>query len=220
MKIRFFERKEVWWPTWWCWILAFSIVCSPLIYWWFYGEVFLSTTKRFSADVLVVEGWIGAEGLRAAAAEFKRGDYQYVVATGGPPIARLGQQTTYAEMAGRELIRFGVLPSKVIMAPAKSSTRQRTFESAVAVRQTLYAKGINASALNVFTLGIHARRSRLVFLKVNKPAIKVGVIGWIPPEYAGEQWWHSSERTTVPRTRDSAVKLYARSLPNICEFSV
>ncbi len=46
-------------------------------------ESFLSVTERSPADVLVVEGWIGREGVRAAGEEFKQRGYQYVVATGG-----------------------------------------------------------------------------------------------------------------------------------------
>ena len=36
----------------------------------------------------MVEGWIGRDGVRAAAAEFEHGGYQYVVATGGLSTAR------------------------------------------------------------------------------------------------------------------------------------
>ena len=49
-------------------------------------------------------------------------------------------------------------------------------------------------ALNVFTLGPHARRSRLVFAKVCQPATQVGVVGWAPSGSEGMEWWRSSER--------------------------
>jgi hypothetical protein len=38
---------------------------------------------RLPAEILVVEGWIGRDGVRAPAAEFEQSGYQYVVATGG-----------------------------------------------------------------------------------------------------------------------------------------
>ena len=55
--------------------------------------------------------------------------------------------------------------------------------------------GIKPRALNVFTLGPHARRSALVFAKVNSHGPKVGVIGWVPEEYKREPWWRSSDRS-------------------------
>jgi hypothetical protein len=39
---------------------------------------------RLPAEILVVEGWIGRDGIRAAEAEVEQGGYQYVVATGWP----------------------------------------------------------------------------------------------------------------------------------------
>ena len=44
--------------------------------WFNYGELFLALTHRLPAEVLVVEGWIGREGVRAAVDEFERGSYQ------------------------------------------------------------------------------------------------------------------------------------------------
>jgi hypothetical protein len=159
------------------------------------GEDFLASTRRLPAEVLVVEGWIGYEGVDAAAAEFERGGYRYVVASGGPVDDRWEvEHASYAELAGRELIRSGVPQDKVIVAPAPDTERQRTYQSAVAVWRALHARGIRARALNVFTLGPHAGRSRLVFAKVHGPETQVGAIGWVPPEDRAMPWWRSSER--------------------------
>jgi hypothetical protein len=54
--------------------------------------------------------------------------------------------------------------------------------------------GIHPSNLNVFTLGPHARRSRLVFAKVYQAEAHVGVIGWIPNMDRAGSWWSSSDR--------------------------
>ena len=66
---------------------------------------------------------------------------------------------------------------------------------AVSAWRSLHAAGAMPSAINVYTRGAHARRSRLVFAKVFGPATKVGVISWQPTDFAAEHWWHSSERT-------------------------
>ena len=60
-----------------------SLLLTSVVGWFAYGESFLSLTQRLPADVLVVEGWIGRAGIRAAVAEFEQSGYQYIVATGG-----------------------------------------------------------------------------------------------------------------------------------------
>lgn len=160
---------------------------------WIFGESFFALTRRLPAEILVVEGWIGNDGIRAAAAEFKSGGYQYVVATGGQP--RDGQnRSNYAELAAQELIRSGVSDDKVIVAPTGEMERERSFQSAAATWRALQQRGIHPAAINVWTLGPHARRSRLVYAKVYAPTTQVGAIAWAPAYYRIEPWWRSSGR--------------------------
>jgi DUF218 domain len=172
------------------------LVLAPIAVWFLYGESYLAKTHRSHADVLVVEGWIGRTGLRAAADEFERGGYRYLIATGGLTSGRWEDQPeSYAEMAARELFRLGLPKESLLVAPSEKTEKYRTFESAVAVRRTLHAANIKPEGINVFTFGPHARRSAMVFAKVNADVQKVGVIGWCPSEYRTERWWQSSERS-------------------------
>jgi hypothetical protein len=194
-RLRLIQRSTVWWPTWLGLLCAAAVIVLPLLWWCICGESFLSLTRRLPSEVLVVEGWIGYEGIRAAAAEFKERGYQYVVPTGDLISERWDEErVSYAEMAQNELIRAGVPRDRIIVAPAKENATQRTYGSAVAVRQALQGKGILPKTLNVFTWGPHARRSLLVFTKVNRPETNVGVISWLPPGYQLPPWWRSSER--------------------------
>lgn len=164
--------------------------------WWFtFGESFLSSTRRLPAEILVVESWIGYAGIRAAAVEFKQHGYGYIVSAGGLTDDRWSDhRSSYAEMGERELLRSGVPRERIIVAPARDTKRQRTYESAVGVLQALRARGIPPKAMNVFTLGPHAGRSRLVFAKVFRPETEVGAVDWTPLEYQGLSWWQSSDR--------------------------
>jgi uncharacterized SAM-binding protein YcdF (DUF218 family) len=193
-RLRFAQRREIWCPTWLGSFCIALVLAVPVGWWFVYGEPFLSLTQRCPADVLVVEGWIGGAGVRAAAAEFKQGPYRYVVATGGVSTAMGWEEAgrSYAERAHDELIRSAVPEDRIILAPSVDTDNQRTYESAVAVRRALAFKGIQPKALNVFTRGPHARRSRLVFAKVLQT--QVGVVGWKPPGYEAFPWWRSSER--------------------------
>jgi len=168
---------------------------APFITWWLRGESLLCLTQRESSDILVVEGWIGPETIEAAAAEFAQGGYRWVITTGGLNAERWNHNRwTYAEIAHDRLVIAGIPHEKIIMAPCTEVEIQRTRESALAAKQKLKELGLKPSAINVFTLGAHARRSQLVYANIFKPTIKVGVISWLPPGAQTEPWWHSSTR--------------------------
>jgi uncharacterized SAM-binding protein YcdF (DUF218 family) len=191
---RLIQRRTVWCPTWWgllCLIILFVI---PVAWWWNCGESYLSLTHRLPAEVLVVEGWIGRDGVQAAQQEFAQHGYQYVVACGGANFERwIHDPLSYSELAGRELVKLGVPPDKLLVAAAPRTATRRTYETALSVCRILHDRGIQPSSINVFTDGPHARRSRLVFAKVMR--LDVGVVDWRPSGDAVGPWWWSSDRT-------------------------
>jgi DUF218 domain len=197
-QIRFFRWRKVLWPTWTTWCCSFAVPLVVFLAWFTYGESFLSWTDGVSADILVVEGWIGREGVHSALQEFYRGGYKYIVTSGGETFDGWEDRPgNFAEMAAKELVRSGFPKEKIIVAASDNVERQRTFESAVAVWRTLHGAGLNPAAVNVFTLGAHARRSQLVFAKAGPLSAKVGVIGWLPSDDKSKVWWRSSERAKM-----------------------
>ena len=165
------------------------------MFWWFNFESFLSHTHRLPADTLIVEGWIGIEGVHAAKVEFEQGRYRYVITVGALSDSRWGpKRWNYATEAAEILLRSGVPSECVIEARAEETDTQRTFALAVAARNNLVLRGLMPAKANVFTRGVHARRSRLIFAKVLGPESEVGVIGWNPASTAKGPWWHSTER--------------------------
>jgi DUF218 domain len=193
---RLLQRRTVSWPTWPGWCLITASLLTPAIWWVLAGESFLSASQRLpAAEVLVVEGWIGRDGVRAAASEFEMHGYEYIATSGGPTTGRWEQdRSNYAEMAGLELMALHIPRDKIIVAPSKATEVRRTFQSAATVLHALRKINIEPKTLNVFTYGPHARRSRLVFAKVFRPGTSVGVIAWDPPEYGSVPWWRSSQR--------------------------
>ena len=192
---RLWRRRSLWWPTATGWVLLLLAAGSAGAVWWFHGEDFLAVTDRPGQDVLVVEGWIGNSGIRAAAAEFLAGHYHYVIATGGLTSERWDrEQWSYAEMAERDLLAAGVPASAILVAKPRPTPDQRTFETAVATRAVLERRAIAVHSLTIFTLGAHARRSRLIFRRVFPSGLPLGAIAWQPAADRDLPWWRSSER--------------------------
>lgn len=161
---------------------------------WFGGEEFLALDAPVAPEVLVVEGWIGNTGVRAAAAEFHRGGYRWIVATGGLTDGRWDEQRwSYAEMARRDLLASGVPANAILFAAPDESTARRTLGCALATHAALARLPFRPKHVTIFTLGAHARRSRIVYAGA-LPEYEVGCLAWRPtPAFAGP-WWRSSDR--------------------------
>lgn len=198
------------------WLLLAAGLAAPAVWWWFQGETFLAQRAPIGGEVLVVDGWIGPDGLEAAAAEYFRGGYAWIVATGGLSRGRGDQRRwSYTSEAVAAFVRAGIRSDRIIAAAPPDVRTGRTLASAQAVQAALARRGYQAPTLDVFTLGAHARRSRLVYLRVFSGPARIGAIAWTPPDYATEPWWRSTERVDelVKETLGFVVELARSSLP-------
>jgi uncharacterized SAM-binding protein YcdF (DUF218 family) len=178
------------------WGLA-AIVCSFSI-WTFVHQVqpFFAVTDRTNAPDLVVEGWVHEYAIQVAAKEFSAHPYRQIYTTGGP-VSGLGgyvndQQTVASVGAGR-LKTAGVPAAFVQMVPCRAVTRDRTYSSAVALRDWLAYNHRVVTSINVLTEDVHARRTRLLFQEAFGDSVKIGIISVPNPDYDAKHWWRYSE---------------------------
>ncbi len=194
MDFRLLRRRNVLFPTLFGFLVSFGVLAMAVLAWWFEGERFLSATDRLPADVLVVEGWIGPFGVRAAYDEFLSHGYKYVIVTGGMSDQLWNDKRwSYALEGEKQMVYLGVPRDRLYVAVPVETENQRTFQTAIAVRKVLEDHRLYPKAANIFTLGVHARRSRLVFAKVLGPETATGVVSWLPALYVHENWRSSSE---------------------------
>jgi len=156
---------------------------------------FLATTHRLDADVLVVEGWVHEYAIRAAVKEFRSSSYQRVFTTGGPVEGVGGYINDYYTSAsvGADLLkRSGLSDESVQMVPSRVMDRDRTYGSAVALRNWFREHNMPVRSINVVTEDLHARRTRLLFEKALGHDVAVGVIAVPSPDYDARHWWRYS----------------------------
>jgi len=197
-RIALWRRRLIPWPTVTGWALLAVLAALPFLGWFFFAERFLAARcPHPEAQLLVVEGWMGRAGVREAGREFSGAGYDAMVATGGLNEQLWGDEPLdTARLAAAELRGMGMAEERVWVAQPRETDTGRTYESALAVKRVLQDRAAQVGAVDVFTLGAHARRSRLVYAKVLGPSIEVGCIPWMPTKEAekGRRWWRSSNR--------------------------
>jgi uncharacterized SAM-binding protein YcdF (DUF218 family) len=157
---------------------------------------FLAITQRVDADVLVVEGWVHPYTADVGVEEFKSHSYDRVLTTGGPVVGKGGYINDYQTSAsvGADLLKKAGIPAELVqMVPSHVIGRDRTYSSAVALRDWLREQNLQVRAINILTEGAHARRTRLLFKRALGPNVAVGVIAVPSPDFDAKRWWDYSE---------------------------
>lgn len=184
----------MWLPTWRGWVLVFLVVAAALITGMYRIHAFLAVNQPVSSDVMVVEGWLPDFALKKAVQIFKSQNYHLMVVTGGPIEAGnvLVNYKNYAQLAATILEQLGLEKSMMVVIPAPHVIQDRTYASAVAMKNWLTASQLSLKTINLVTLGAHARRSRRLFEQALGPGITVGIMALEDPRYDHRRWWKSS----------------------------
>ena len=209
-----FDRRERWSPSSRGWLVFASVLLigGAVLFRGVYP--FLAITDRVDAHVLVVEGWVREYAIRAAVDEFRSGSYEYVVTTGGPVSGIGGYVNDFQTEAsvGADLLRKdGIANNFLQMVPSRVMNRDRTYGSAVALRNWFREHHLLVRQINVLTESTHARRTRLLFQKAFGKNVQVGIIAVPNPDYPVNRWWRYSEGVKEVIS-ESAAYAYARFL--------
>lgn len=158
---------------------------------------FLTVNEPVSGGVLVVEGWAPAYVARAAVEEFHRHSYVGIYATGIPfneDNEVIGVDfDNFADLMVAKLKKLGVPEGSIHAVPAPDVGRDRTYTMALALKRKLEAEGVSTAKINVYSLGPHSRRSRLLYEKAFGPSSEIGTVGVDPHDFNSHRWWSTSE---------------------------
>jgi hypothetical protein len=197
---RLFRRRVVWVPTLWGALLllglgvATAAAFASSIDGWLAPSAPAVGADRRGARTLVIEGWLEPEELDQALQAFERGRYDRVVTTGGPILNWWESRAwkTYADRAAAYLQAHGLSGAPVTPVPGPASTQDRTFRMAIAVRTWAARSEIQLDAIDLFSAGTHARRSRMLYQLALGSEVEVGVLAAAPSDYDLNRWWTSS----------------------------
>ena len=196
MRPALFRRREVWLPTAWGALLLLALMLSVAV-----GlaasayRLLAPQSPAPGARTLVVEGWLGIGELRQAAAAARSGRYDRVLTSGGP-IDRsmdVGDHHDFASRAAARLRAEGLTNLPVIAVPAPAAARERSYVSAQAVRAWVRLNDPTLAALDLYSAGVHARRSWQVYRIAFGAGVEVGVLAALPADHDAQRWWTNSD---------------------------
>jgi hypothetical protein len=143
----------------------------------------------------VIEGWVPNYAVEEGIAEFKGKPYVKIFTVGADPLngVNIEPGDSLAFECAKRLKWLGMDMDHVQPVAAHIKYRNRTYQSAVALREWAETNNVPLKSFNLITLGPHARRSRLLFEEAFKGQANVGIISVENREYDPKRWWKYSE---------------------------
>lgn len=206
------HRREAWRLSarGWCVVVGCALTVAAATFFGIYP--FLSVNCSVGSDVLVVEGWVHNYAIKRAAEAVQKGTYTSVFVTGGPVEgtgAFTSDYNTTAHVGASRLRAAGIDPTKVTSVPSRVNGRDRTYSSAIALRDFFAAQGRSVKEFTILTEAPHSRRSRLLFGKAFGDSVEIGTLPIPNPDYDSARWWRYSQGVR-DMVGESIAYLYAR----------
>ena len=189
------QRRQCIVPTWRGWLILLLAIGAgaTLVIRNLYG--FLAVNDPLPGGILVIEGWSSDYVIEGAVNDWRKSHYERICLTGGPIEfgSAMREQKTYAEYAKALCVKLGV-PSEALHAiPAAAVERDRSYASALALRQWLREHGAMDAKINIVGNGAHSRRTRLVYEKALGPGVRIGISNVEEMSFDPKAWWKSSQ---------------------------
>jgi len=174
------------------WILIMFLFSVLFFIWMVTIHGFLAVNRPVKTHILVIEGYVPDSVLDSIAG--LKQDASLLICAGLPLEKGIlcPGYSNFAYYNADVLMAKGADSLRVVSAPAEKTHTDRTYTTALAVKEKLKTMGYASGKINIVCVGTHARRSRLLYRKAFKSEWEVGVISVPDTLYRGS-WWRSSE---------------------------
>jgi len=192
-KLKLIKKQHIWLPT-IPGLILISITCIAMTIFIINNLAnYLAQQQPISKGILVVEGWVSEQTLLQAIHSYKTNPYQQIITTGGLIKSRQqGKHKSYADSAAAFLLKNGINKSEVTSLPTPDSAQNRTFLSAVIVRDWLIRKKNKNQTIDVVSEGVHARRTLALYQMAFANKKDIGIMTGKAEQYLLESWWQTS----------------------------
>jgi uncharacterized protein len=210
-KIRFFKKKKNRSLSWFTKICLLFLILFVAAFLFRQLNSYLCLTQPINSKTLVVEGWLPDYCLEDLMEYYNENKIEQLIVT-GIPLERgyyPAKYKTYADIAVATLAELGFDTSNIVKVNIpRSIFKDRTYNTALALREKIKSEGLDVPSFDIFTLGCHARRSNLLYSKAFRGSIEMGVVSATDQSYSYDKWW-SSSRGFRTVTNEGIATLYA-----------
>ena len=169
---------------------------------------FLAVSRPTGQGILVVEAWIPSQALTEAAQMFQSGSYRYLVVVGSQ-VSTCDHSPNYADLAADDLAKLLPDKNKIVKIAMPYQPAHHTFATANGFKQWFQVADAAACCVDVYTVGVHARKSWITFQSVLGSNYRVGVIAGPETTY-NSKYWLVSRRGLWIVARNLVGYLYTR----------
>jgi hypothetical protein len=155
----------------------------------------LSLNQPVKAKTLVVEGWIEDYAIKNAVNFYEENGYQHLIVT-GIPITQWHDYVAFKNTAeGAEtVIKGDGFKDTVYQAVIpRTVTINRTYNTAVATRILFDEHPGWGKSFNVYSVGVHSRRTHLMFERAFGDTYRIGIIADTDRTFDPKHWWKTSK---------------------------
>lgn len=195
MKFRLVSKKYCRRLTFSGWLVLLMILMLLYRIWLGNVAAWLSLSHPVKAKTLVVEGWIEDYALKNAVDFYERNNYKHLIVTGIPITQWHGYVVFKNTAEGAEAVIKGDGFNDSIYKAVipRSVTINRTYNTAVATRILFERHPGWGKTFNVYSVGVHARRTRLMFERAFGDAYNIGIIADTDRTFDPKHWWKTSK---------------------------
>lgn len=188
-----FKRHQLWLPTLWGTIIILLFISTLTLFVFRNIAFFLAQEHPIKGQYLVVEGWISEPALLSAFKQYKLDGYQKLITTGGPITHQINpEHLNYAAKASAFFLSQGLPSSELVTIPTPESAQDRTYLSAVMVRDWFVELGDSHITFDLYSSDVHARRSFQLYNKAFSSKATIGVFSAAPTDFTLKHWWKTS----------------------------
>jgi hypothetical protein len=195
MKIRLFKKKTCRRPTLLGWLLTGLILFIVVKLLLINSYRFLTVNAPVKSKNMIIEGWIPDYSLKKAVKLFKKGHYQNLIVTGIP--VQQWQSVTgvhnVAEATAAEIKKMGFTDTIYLAGIPSTILRDRTYSMAVMSKMIFEQHPQWDKSFNIYSLGVHSRRSLLMFKKAFGDEYKIGIYADRDISFDPVHWWQNSK---------------------------
>ncbi|MBE0651840.1 MAG: DUF1684 domain-containing protein [Bacteroidales bacterium] len=146
------------------------------------------------AKTMVIEGWVEDYALKNALELYKRDHYKHLIITGLPlvhfedyvmfPSTAAAAAAVVRKLGFKDSIYEAVIPKTVFI--------DRTYNTGVATRMIMSKHPDWGRSFNIYSVGVHSRRTHLMFERAFGSDYNIGIIADTDHSFDPEHWWHTS----------------------------